>query len=45
MSSIPAVPDPLYRALRDIIRNARTQACRSVNHAMAEAYWNIEADR
>ena len=41
MPSSPAVPDQLYRALRDIIHDARTRAYRSVNHAMVEAYWNI----
>jgi len=41
MTSSPAVTDQLYHALRDIIHNARTQAYRSVNHAMVEAYWNI----
>jgi hypothetical protein len=41
MTSHPAIPDPLYRALRDIIHNARTQTYRAVNHAMVEAYWNI----
>ena len=41
MISSPAVTDQLYHALRDIIHNARTQAYRSVNHAMVEAYWNI----
>jgi hypothetical protein len=41
MPSSPAVPDQLYRALREVINNARTQAYRSVNHVMVEAYWNI----
>jgi hypothetical protein len=41
MTSPPAIPDPLYNALRDIIHNARTQAYRAVNLAMVEAYWNI----
>ena len=41
MISIPAVPDHLYHALRDIIHDARTRAYRAVNHAMVEAYWNI----
>ncbi|WP_292368544.1 PDDEXK nuclease domain-containing protein [Methanoregula sp. UBA64] len=41
MVSSPAVTDPLYHALRDIIHHARTQAYRSVNRAMVEAYWNI----
>jgi predicted nuclease of restriction endonuclease-like (RecB) superfamily len=41
MRSDPAIPDPLYQALRTIIHNARTHAYRAVNHAMVEAYWNI----
>ncbi|MFA6226589.1 MAG: DUF1016 N-terminal domain-containing protein [Methanoregula sp.] len=41
MTSLPAVLDHLYNALRDIIHDARPQAYRAVNHAMVEAYWNI----
>lgn len=36
-----SVPDPLYQALRTVIHSARTQAYRSVNRAMVEAYWHI----
>lgn len=41
MKSSPRVPDNLYRALHDIIQDARTHAYRAVNQAMVEAYWNI----
>lgn len=41
MPTHPAVPNHLYEALRNIIRDARTRSCRAVNCAMVTAYWNI----
>jgi predicted nuclease of restriction endonuclease-like (RecB) superfamily len=41
LKSSLSVPDHLYRALHDIIQDARTHAYRAVNQAMVEAYWNI----
>lgn len=41
MPTRPAIPNPLYDTLRQIIRDARKGACQAVNHAMVEAYWNI----
>lgn len=41
MSSQPAVTNPLYDAIRLIIRGAQKGAYTAVNYAMVRAYWHI----
>lgn len=39
--SLARSAEPLYREIRAVLESARTGACRAVNAAMVQAYWNV----